>query len=165
MSSASLTGCLVFIATLFQHPIHVSVTEIEYDRKDQALEIMMRVFIDDLELSLREFHHEPGLDILNPGSGVTRDDLISPYVANHFKVTLDNKPHKATYLGHESEGEAFIFYLEVKNVKPWKTITIHNDVIMGTYDDQSNIVHVYVDDKVKSLRLTRNTPADQITFN
>ena len=41
------------------HPLHVSVTEIEMDQKDKRLEIMMRVFMDDLEVTLREKYQKP----------------------------------------------------------------------------------------------------------
>lgn len=160
---AILVGFLHVLAGL--HPIHVSVTEIEFDRQDRALEIMMRVFMDDFELTLRNTLNQPELDILNPGSGVTIDALAEPYLAEHFRVALDRKPQKTRYLGHERDGDVFIFYIEVPDVKDWKTISIHNDIIMGTYDDQSNLVHVYVDDRVKSLRLTRHTPADVLTFD
>ncbi|MEX1239225.1 MAG: DUF6702 family protein [Cyclobacteriaceae bacterium] len=154
----------VFALCFYLHPIHVSVTEIEFDEKEQALEIMMRVFIDDLELSLRNSLKNPELDILDPKSGTT-DDLAREYLREHFKISLDSRPQKTRYLGHERESDAFIFYIEASNVKKWKSITIHNDIIMATHDDQSNIVHVYVKDKVKSLRLTRNTPADKLAFD
>jgi hypothetical protein len=69
------------------------------------------------------------------------------------------------YLGHEREGEAFIFYIEVSKVKRWKTIQILNSIITETHDDQSNLVHVTVNEKVRSLRLTRDTPVDKLTFD
>ena len=163
---ATLTGFIqVMLLSIQAHPIHVSVTEIEFDRKDRALEIMMRVFIDDMELTLRNSLNKPELDILNPPQGTDIDGLIGNYLKAHFSITLDNKARQASYLGHEREGEALIFFIEVSNVDSWRTITVHNDVIMSTYDDQSNLVHVYVGDKVKSLRLTRNTPADKLTFD
>lgn len=149
----------------YLHPIHVSVTEIEFDEKDHALEIMMRVFIDDLELSLRSSLNQPELDILNPGKGTTTDLLVSNYLKTHFKISLDNKPQLTKYLGHDRESEALIFYIEVSDVKKWKTISIYNDIIMATHNDQSNLVHVYVNEKVKSLRLTQNTPADKLAFD
>jgi len=161
----TISGLIHFIAICFYlHPIHVSVTEIEFDEKDQALEVMMRVFIDDLELSLQNSLRQPELEILNPPKDVTTDELVGEYLQEHFKISLDGKPHKTKYLGHEAEADAFIFYIEVPGVKKWKTITIRNDIIMATHDDQSNIVHVYVKEKVKSLRLTRNTPEDKLTF-
>lgn len=162
----SITGFIHAIHFAFYlHPIHVSVTEIEFDKKNAALEIMMRVFIDDLELTLRNSLNNPQLDILNAPAGTTTDELMAGYLKDHFKISLDNKPRQPRYLGHEREGEAMIFFIEVSGVSDWKTIRVHNDIIMSTYDDQSNLVHVYVDDKVKSLRLTRDTPANSLTFD
>lgn len=162
----SLTGFIKLLPLLFfLHPIHVSVTEIEFDEEDKALEIMMRVFIDDLELTLRNSTNNPELDILNPPKATSVDKLMDDYLKGHFRISLDNQPRETHYLGHEREGEAFIFFIEVRGVEQWNTITIRNDIIMSTYDDQSNLVHVYVGDKVKSLRLTARTPVDKLTFD
>jgi hypothetical protein len=154
----------LFALLLYLHPIHVSVTEIEFDEKDRALEIIMRVFMDDLELTLRSSRNEPDLDILNGKDGRAIDQMAEEYLLKHFKISLDNKAQTLSYLGHEREAEAFIFYIEVRNVNPWQSIHIQNEIIMSTYDDQSNIVHVFKGEDVKSLRLTRNTPADKLTF-
>jgi hypothetical protein len=152
-----------YLVTLF-HPLHVSVTEIEMDNKDKRLEIMMRVFMDDLEVTLREKYKMPDLDVLNP-KGQTIDQIMEEYLKLHFKIALDNKAQVMKYLGHEQEGDAFIFYIEVEKVKKWKTIQIQNDIIMETYDDQSNLVHVTSNETVRSLRLTTKRPVDQLTFD
>ncbi|HEY5919200.1 MAG TPA: DUF6702 family protein [Chryseolinea sp.] len=152
-----------YFVTLF-HPLHVSVTEIEMDNKDKRLEIMMRVFMDDLEVTLREKYKMPDLDVLNP-KGRTVDQMMEDYLKLHFKIALDNKAQVMKYLGHEQEGDAFIFYIEVEKVKKWKTIQIQNDIIMETYDDQSNLVHVTSNETVRSLRLTTKRPVDQLTFD
>jgi hypothetical protein len=162
---STVSGLLsVLTFCFYAHPIHVSVTEIEFDQNDEALEIMMRVFIDDLELTLRNDLSNPQLDILNPDSKTSVDELVKEYLRGHFTISLDNKVQKTNYLGHEREGQAFIFYIEVTDVKPWKTITVQNDIIMSTHEDQSNIIHVFKNDEVRSLRLTRNTPVDKLTF-
>jgi hypothetical protein len=162
----SISGFIKLTALVFYlHPIHVSVTEIEFDEKDKALEIMMRVFIDDLELALKNKLNQPELDILEPKNGLTTNQMVSDYLQHHFKITLDNKAQKINFLGLERESEAFIFYIEVSNVKKWKTIQIQNDILTETHDDQSNLVHVTVRKNVKSLRLTRNTPVDKLTFD
>ena len=154
----------VLALAAYLHPLHVSVTEIEFDEKEKSLEIMMRVFIDDLELSLGNKLNQPDLDLIEPKNGLTIDQMTGEYLKEHFKIYLDNKLQKTTYLGHERENEAFIFYIEVKNVKKWKTIQILNNIITETHEDQSNLVHVTVRDKVRSLRLTKDTPLDKLTF-
>lgn len=153
----------VFLAIASLHPLHVSVTEIEMDDKDKRLEIMMRVFMDDLEVTLRNEYQNPDLDILNP-RGLTVDQMMENYLKKHFKIMLDNKSVVTKYLGHEQEGDAFIFYVEVGNVKKWKTINVQNSIITDTFDDQSNLVHVTVGEIVRSLRLTKNHPADNLVF-
>jgi hypothetical protein len=149
---------------LLLHPLHVSVTEIEYDEKDKALEIMMRVFMDDLETTMRQYLNKPELDILKP-VGITRDEMMKRYLAERFKISLDKKNQKINYLGHEQDGDAFVFYMEIPNVKKWREIEVQNSIIMETYDDQSNLVHVTVRGKVKSLRLVKNTIMDKLTFD
>jgi hypothetical protein len=150
---------------LFLHPLHISVTEIEYAEDEKMLKIMMRVFTDDLETTLRSHLNDPELDILAPRNGRTADQMVEEYLKNHFKVSLDNKPQVVKYLGLERESDAFILYIEVSKVKKWKTIRVQNSIITEVFDDQSNLVHVTVNDDVKSLRLTRNTPADNLSFD
>ena len=156
-----------FYATLigsYVHPIHVSVTEIEMDEKDKRLEIMMRVFTDDLELTLRQTTNQPELELLSLSENA-RDEIVAPYLKSHFKISLDGKIQKSNYLGHDQEDVALIFYIEVPNVKKWKNIQIQNDVIMETHADQSNLVHVTVQEKIRSLRLTKSNPVDKLTFD
>ena len=81
------------------HPVHVSVSEISYSEKDKALQITSRIFIDDLELSIRNKRKEPELDILDPKNGLTTDQLVSDYLKDHFKIKLDGKLQKMKLLG------------------------------------------------------------------
>jgi hypothetical protein len=125
---------------------------------------MMRVFMDDLELTLRNELRDPELDIMKPKNGKTTDQMVSEYLKKHFKITLDNKLQVVNFLGHEEESDAFIFYVEVQKVKKFKTIQVQNSIIQETHDDQSNLVHVTVRDNTRSLRLTRSNPIDKLTF-
>ena len=149
---------------LFLHPIHLSVSEINYSEKDKALQITSRIFIDDLETSIRKKLNQPELDILKPTGGQSTDQLVSAYINDHFKVKLDNKPQKLSYLGHEIEDAAIICYIEIEKVKKFKTLEVLNDIIQETHEDQSNLIHVTYKGPVKSLRLLRDKPMDILTF-
>ncbi len=142
----------------------MSVTEIEFDEKEKRLEIMMRVFADDLELTMRKQLNQPELDIMSP-KGTTVDQMMGEYLKNHFKISLEAKPQQTKYLGHEMEGEAFIFYIEVGNVKKMKMIQVQNDILMEIHNDQSNLVHVTVRGSIRSLRLTNEKQSDKLTFD
>lgn len=155
---------LIYSFLLFLHPIHLSVSEINYSEKDKALQITSRIFLDDLELSIRNQRKQPDLDLLEPGAGLTTEQLISAYVLKNFTVKLDGKLLKLNFLGFEREDPAVICYIEIENVKKFKTIEVKNEVIMETHDDQSNLIHVTYKGPVKSLRLMRDKSSDVLTF-
>jgi hypothetical protein len=155
---------LFYSFLIFLHPIHLSVSEINYNEKDKALQITSRIFLDDLELSIRNQLKQPDLDLLEPGPGLTTEQLISEYVIKRFSVKLDGKVQKLNFLGFEREDPAVICYIEIENVKKFKTIEVKNQIIMETHDDQSNLIHVTYKGPVKSLRLIRDKSADVLTF-
>jgi hypothetical protein len=146
------------------HPLHVSVTEIQFDEKEKELEITMRIFADDLETALRRELNKPDLDIL-AAKDVTIDQMMETYLRKHFSVKLDNKLQVTKLIGHEQDTDAFIFYIGINDVKKWKTISVMNNVLTETFEDQSNLVHVTVRDQTKSLRLTHESPSDKIIFD
>lgn len=158
-----LTALLLFFASL--HPIHVSIAEIDHNEEVRALQITLRIFIDDLELSIRNKTSSPELDLLNPGTSTTTDQLVKDYLSNALRLRVDNKPLKTNYLGHEIEGPAMICYIEVPNVRKFKSIEVTNTAILETHEDQSNLVNVNYKEKVKSLRLTNDRPTGTVTFD
>jgi hypothetical protein len=143
------------------HPLHVSVSEINYSEKDKALQITSRIFIDDLELSIRNQRKDPEMDLLAPKNGLTTDLLLSEYMKDHFRIKLDGKLQKMKLLGHEVEDVAIICYIEIENVRKIKAIEVFNDMITETFDNQSNLIHVAVKGPVKSARLVHDKPLEE----
>lgn len=156
---------LLYSLLIYLHPIHLSVTEIQYSEKDNSFQITSRIFIDDLELSLRNKLKQPELDILQPKNGLTLDQMALDYLKDHLKIKLDGKPQTFKLLGHEIEDVALILYVEIEHVKKIKSIEVRNDVIMETHEDQSNIVHVTYKGPIKSVRLLRDKPSEVFKFD
>lgn len=153
---------ILFITIL--HPLHISVTEIKLDAKDKELEISSRIFIDDLEECIQKELKKRSLDILNPGKEITTDKLVSNYLTSKFTVKVDGKLVQLNYLGHEIEDDAMIVYWYAPNVKKLREIEVFNSTITEVYDDQSNLVHVTVGEKTRSLRLMRGTTSNKLIF-
>lgn len=155
---------ILYSLLFYLHPIHVSVTEIKHNEKVKAVEIISRIFIDDLELAVQKQVNEPGLDLLNPGEGRTTEKLVEAYLNEHLKVKLDGKPQVLHFLGLEREDLALLCYIEIERVSRVNKIEVLNDVIMEVHDDQSNLVHVTLNGIVKSARLMSDKPKDTFTF-
>ena len=146
------------------HPLHISVTELNYNEKSKAMQITSRLFIDDLELSIRNKIKDQDLDLLEPGAGKTTDQLVSDYIKGVLKIKVDGKSVVPKYLGHEQEDLALICYIEIENIKRLKSVEVFNSAITEIHDDQSNLVHVTYKGVVKSMRLMRDTPVGTVTF-
>ena len=148
---------------LTRHPIHVSVTEIEYDAAEKELEIMMRIFVDDLESALRRYHKQAGLDILN-ADDATAKKLIGAYLLNNFSVVLDDQKTSMEYLGQEVEGQAYICYILAPDIRNWTSCEVTNRILFDVFDDQSNIVHVTSGGTTRSRRLVPDNEAGTFSF-
>lgn len=146
------------------HPLHVSVTEIKFDPKDRELEITVRIFLDDLEEAIRQDRKLPSLDITNPGTGLTTDQLVSTYLSTRLTTKVDNKTAAIKYLGHEIDGDAIVVYAYAPGVKKLKSIEVYHSTITEVYEDQSNLVHITLGEKTRSLRLMRDTTSGSIVF-
>ena len=146
------------------HPLHVSVTEIKFDPKDKELEITVRIFLDDLEEAIRQDRKLPSLDITNPGTGLTTDQLVSTYLSTRLTTKVDNKTAVIKYLGHEIDGDAIVVYAYAPGVKKLKSIEVYHSTITEVYEDQSNLVHITLGEKTRSLRLMRDTTSGSIVF-
>lgn len=157
---------VIFLSSvlILLHPIHVSVTEITFDEKEKELEIMLRIFTDDLELAIRNAKSNPELNLLHPLNN-TLDKLAWEYIQPRFKLSADGKVQPVTYLGHEADDDVLVFYIQVRPIKKFKTISIINSILTEFYEDQSNLVNITVNDEIKSLRLMQNNPSGTLSFD
>jgi hypothetical protein len=155
---------LIYSFLLWLHPVHISVTEITYNEKSKSLQIVSRIFLDEIELGVRGQLKQPELDLLEPKNGSTTQALIQNYLALHFKVKMDGKLAKQNFLGYEREDISIVCYIEIENVKKIKSLEVMNDVVTEIHEDQSNLVHVTYKGPVKSVRLNRETPSEIFKF-
>ncbi|MEJ2006200.1 MAG: hypothetical protein P8X57_14825 [Cyclobacteriaceae bacterium] len=135
----SVVLSLLFLAA---HPIHVSVTDVEFVGNKKELQIIVRIFTDDLEKQIRSETGQPGLDILNPGESQTSDELFSAYLKKHLSFNVNGSRKSFTYIGHEVETGSVFSYLLISDIDHLDRLEIKNDILLETYDDQVNLVHV-----------------------
>ncbi|HTH57325.1 MAG TPA: DUF6702 family protein [Cyclobacteriaceae bacterium] len=154
---------LITIASLV-HPIHISVTEINYNEKSKSLQMTTRIFADELELGVRAQRKEAELDLFEPKNGMTTKQMVQNYLLEHVKIKIDGKSAKMNFLGFEKEDISIVSYIEIENVKKLKAIEVFNDLVTELHEDQSNLVHVTYKGPVKSTRLTRDNPKEVFTF-
>ncbi len=155
---------IVFALTGFSkshHPIFVSVTEIEHNAANKALEISCKIFTDDFETTLRK-KYKAKVDLLNVKFRSAMNPLVNDYIQKHLSVAADGKPVALLFLGFEQQEEGVVAYFEVKNIERVKRIDVVNNILYEYYPQQMGIIHVTVNGERKSSRL--NNPDDKVSF-
>lgn len=154
---------LWFPALLGAHPFHVSVCEITYKAGSQYVEITHKIFLDDLENALNKKYGQ-SLDVLNPKQPELLDSLIENYIMEKFSIVIDGKPYTPHFLGREVQGDAMWCYLEIEAVGAFAEVQVTNAILLESFDDQTNLVHVKKGDKWKSMRLYEDEAQGVVRF-
>jgi hypothetical protein len=134
------------------HPFYVSVTEINHNQKEKALEISCKIFIDDMEDVLKQ-NFKTVVDLSDQKQQIKNDQLITAYITKNLSITADQKAVQLNYVGYEKDSEAVFCYFEVVNISTVKAIDVSNSILQDLTDKQINIMHVSVNGVRKSYKL------------
>ena len=153
----------LLLVSFIDHPFHVSVCEIEYDEKTRALQITQKIFLDDLELGLREFSGE-SFDITDKASADKVNRLLESYYPEKMQVLVNEKVRPFRYLGFEIEEDAMWCYLEIEKVRNLKSLEVTNTILFEIFEDQSTILHIQKSGKIRSFRLSNDETSARLAF-
>jgi len=145
---------LSFASNISAHEFHLSKTDVNYKSDQQALQITVHMFIDDLEEGIKSIDEEK-LKLFHNSESTKADSLINLYIHNNLKIKLDDSEVKFDFIGKEiSDDLAGAWcYLELVNVKPFEEIAISNNLLTSTFEDQKNIINIKVDSKSKAFHI------------
>ena len=147
---------IIFLIPIFafsMHKYYISLTNIEYKKENNSLQITVKLFIDDLQETINNTYntnHE--LTLQNERSEV--DSLIVKYSTDHFKIELNETATKYLYLGKEYDSDVVYLYFEIENIQNFYSIGIQNNMLIEFFPEQKNIVKLNINKKKKSFILT-----------
>ena len=144
--------CFILVGNL--HPFHVSVCEVYHNENSRSLEISMKIFIDDLELSIQQ-DGEPTFSLIDVDPKLVDKEPIETYLRSCFQVKINDKVTPLEFLGFEFDNDALLCYLEGKKVKKIENIEIKNSIITEVYPDQINLTHFQYKGEMKSIKATK----------
>jgi len=145
------------------HPFYVTVSQIDHNASERALEITIKFFTDDLQRALEQRTGSPlflGTDREVDSAG----DRLFEYVVANVEIVIDGRAAALRYVGKEVETDATWCYVEIVDVASPTRITVTNRLLLDYFDAQSNIVHVKVGGVQKSLLLRDGHVSEQLAF-
>ena len=138
---------------LYWHFVRSLFREIKWNAESEQLEISQKIFWDDLEIALSDYHDEP-IDFLNPANKEKLSKQIESYLQEQNMIWIEDKTVMVNFIGYEVEEDAAWFYLESEKVNKPMSIKVKNSLMLENFSDQKNVVQFYFDSQApKSIIL------------
>jgi hypothetical protein len=146
------------------HKFYVSMTNLEYVPEKQTIQIISKIFIEDLEQVLQK-RYSP-LVVLNPKKETEADiNYLKKYVSQKLKISINNKPVELIYIGKEYDIDMVNMYFEIENISELTSIEIKNKILFDMFPEQQNIIHIISPDTNRKMILDKDHPDGLLNFN
>lgn len=152
---------LNFASSEEEHPIYISIAEVEYLTGKGEIQCALKIFTDDLELAIRETGVKLNLDSAKEIE--TSDIYIEKYVKNNFQLDANADISEMQYVGKEYEEASTWIYFSFNVETELKELKVLNKVIIDLYESQKNIINIrknrklikttFTNKKTKSVRV------------
>jgi hypothetical protein len=116
------------------HPVHVSLTGIDYDSMNQVYSVFVKVWSDDLDADITLWN--------TASERMTGDEkeIYYKYLTDRILIIEDGKQLKMTLLKTETDGTEHRFNLEASGSREVKNVTVINRIMTRLYEDQANML-------------------------
>lgn len=154
---------LLFILAFSSHKYYLSLTQIEYNKDHKSLEVIINVFMDDVELAINnEYDVDMRLTTKEELKGV--DEYFQKYLSDNLKFFINNKPVQYNFIGKEYEGDLVYFYLELELKEDPLSLKVINTLLFDYFEQQQNVIKFKNGSKRQSKILSIDTNKALLNF-
>lgn len=147
--------CIIPLLSSSAHKYYLSLTEIKYKSEAKSLQIIINVFMDDIEEALNK-DNNIDLQLTTKKELENNDIYFERYLTKNLSFKVDGTEQYFNYIGKEYEGDLVFFYLEITNLNSVNTLEVTNNILMKHFPKQQNLIKSKVGKKHKSILLTKN---------
>ena len=162
-----ITGVLLTVAWISGrsaglHPVHTTVTQMQYNAAEKSFEVSIRLFTDDLEAALTKENNNQRVR-LSPRDN--NDLLLERYLRKHFALVNARRQRKVfQYVGREQETDATWIYVEIPYNEPVSGCLVEQSVLMDAFPDQMNLVNVSYLTQKKTLLFKQSSTLQELSL-
>lgn len=135
------------------HKFYVSVTQIEYVKEKKSVQIVMRIFIEDLEKLLRD-RYDKNITLNESKTEKHIDTYIEEYLEKKIQININNNLVDYKFIGKEYEDDIVFCYLEIENISQISDFEISNELFFDVFKEQQNIIKTNINSQNESFVLT-----------
>jgi hypothetical protein len=132
---------LLFLTCAIAHPIHVTVTNMDFQSDSNRIDYSIRLYYDDFQ-SLINYKYQTTLDFQNRNRLTsTEQNAILDYISQSFQIIVNkNDILAADFLGWKLENQSVWLFFCTNISGRMKEIGIRNMLLLDLFNDQSNLI-------------------------
>ena len=146
------------------HKYYLSLTQIKFKEEQKSVQIIINVFMDDIELALNK-DYNINLQLTTKKELKDNDVYFEKYLKEKLQFKINGASQNYNYLGKEYDGELVFFYLEIENITSVDNIEVTNKILTFHFPTQQNLIKSKVGEKNKSVLLTKENANSVLNFN
>ena len=154
---------LLFIIPLLSfsaHKYYLSLTQINYKEETKSLQIIINIFMDDIETALNK-DYNIDLQLATKKELKDNDIYFKKYLNKKLLFKINEDAKDFNYIGKEYDGDLVYFYLEIEDINQLNTIDITNNILTTHFPKQQNLTKCKLGNKNKSFLLTKKENSAQ----
>lgn len=148
------------------HKFYLSVSQLSYSQKDQAIQMTCRVFMDDFNAVLKERYA-----VTTPLGTDQQASVAEKFAEEYFQKKVnfyeDNRPLEIQVLGYKKDNDVLIYFLEAKTTSfmQAKKFEVRHTLLTDLFEEQQNVIHLKLRGLKKSFLLMKDKPSGIIYLN
>ncbi|WP_300529790.1 DUF6702 family protein [Maricaulis sp.] len=144
---AFIAGVVVMTAPAFAHKVHAGATEISLNARTGEMEIVHRIFADDLMVAIGRDEADAE-DVLREAGGL---DAVRDYALANFRLgDPSGLLYDLDYVGAEIDGEFAWIYFVSAAPQDETGFTVDNDLLADVLDDQVMMTNFRFNSRVRT---------------
>lgn len=144
------------------HPVHVTITSIDYDPEIDSFKVFVRMYFDDFitDCKLTGVKVTESNFLIDNSSS---NNIMENYLCDRVRIIADEKLLTCKLIDLKLVDNEISMNMIYKGVIKPKSVKVQNRIMTALYSDQSNMVILRVNNFEEGVKLTSDAP--EHTFN
>jgi hypothetical protein len=155
---------LIFSIWFLFHPVHVTLTSIDFIPETDSFKVFVRMYFDDFLLDCKRNREVIQKERFS-GSDSVSIKFMEKYLNDNVVIKVNDKQLSARLLNMNMVDNEVSMNLEYVFGKKPKSITVKNLIMTGLYTDQANMVIVRIREFEEGVKLTSELTEQTFKIN
>jgi len=130
-----------------------SMTKVDYIDGSKTLKFTTKLNTNHISQAVK----------IDPNTAAFEAEL-KKYVNNNIDVSVNGAPKTLTFTGSQVNGESVWIYYEISNVPEISSLRIRNNILIGQFPKQVNIMNVTYKGTLKTVNFQKGKETAEIDF-